>query len=121
MSVKTFGLKAFKKAVSYNVDLADQVEDMLRKSTNWEVISPATLAIINFRYNPIGNTYTEKELDALNQFISKKIVESREALLVTTVLQNQVVLRMCLINPRTTLKDINETLAMGEKVVKEYN
>jgi len=120
MSVKTFGLKAFKKAVSYNIDLADQVEEILRKSSNWEVISPATLAIINFRYNPIGNTYTEKELDTLNQYISKKIVESREALLVTTVLQKQVVLRMCLINPRTTLKDIEDTLNTCEEIIKKY-
>jgi len=120
MSVKTFGLKAFRKAVSYNIDLADQVEGILRKSSNWEVISPATLAVINFRYKPIGNKYTEKELDALNQFISKEVVESREALLVTTVLQNQVVLRMCLINPRTTLKDVKDTLALCESVVKQY-
>ena len=120
MSVKTFGLNAFKKAVSYSIDLADQVEDMLRKSSNWEVISPATLAVINFRYNPIGNKYTEKELDALNQFISKQVIESREALLVTTVLQKQVVLRMCLINPRTTLKDVKDTLDFCEEVVKKY-
>lgn len=117
MSLKTFGLNAFKKAVSYNIDLADQVEDLLRKSTNWEVISPATLAVINFRYNPIGNKFTEKELDALNQLISKEVVDSKEALLVTTVLQKQVVLRMCLINPRTTLTDIKETLALCESVI----
>ena len=110
MSMKTFGLDAFKKAVSYSIDLTEEVENHLRKSINWEVISPATLAVINFRYNPIGKSYSEKELDAINQEISKRIVASRDALLVTTILQNQVVLRMCLINPRTTIKDVKETL-----------
>ncbi|MGB1309502.1 MAG: pyridoxal phosphate-dependent decarboxylase family protein, partial [Oceanihabitans sp.] len=86
MSMKTFGLSAFKKAVSYSIDLAEEVEEHLRKSPNWEVISPATLAVINFRYNPIGKAYKEKELDAINQQISKNIVASREALLVTTIL-----------------------------------
>ena len=38
------------------------------------------------------------------------MVESKEALLVTTILNSQVVLRMCLINPRTTLNDVKETL-----------
>jgi aromatic-L-amino-acid decarboxylase len=37
-------------------------------------------------------------------------MDSKEALLVTTILHNQVVLRMCLINPRTTIDDIKETL-----------
>mgnify|MGYP003647549552 FL=1 len=110
MSMKTFGLNAFKKAITYSIDLAEEIEDYLRKSANWEVISPATLAVVNFRYNPIGNSYSERKIDAINQEISKKIVASREALLVTTILQNQVVLRMCLINPRTTIQDVKETL-----------
>jgi glutamate/tyrosine decarboxylase-like PLP-dependent enzyme len=118
MSMKTFGLDAFKNAITYSIDLTDKVEDHLRKSKDWEVISPATLAVINFRYHPIGNMFSEKELDELNQKISQSIVASREALLVTTVLQNQVVLRMCLINPRTTFNDIKETLLLCESIAK---
>lgn len=116
MSVKTFGLNSFKAAVQYNLELAEKVEGILRKSAKWEVISPATLAVINFRYNPIGKNFSEKELDALNQEISKQVIGSGEALLVTTVLQGQVVLRMCLINPRTTLQHVQETLDCCEKI-----
>lgn len=114
MSLKTFGLNAFKKAVTYNIDLAEQAEVYLRNSPKWEVVSPATLAVINFRYNTINTNLSEKELDNLNQEISKRIVASREALLVTTILQKQVVLRMCLINPRTTFEDIKHTLDLCE-------
>ena len=121
MSIKTFGLKAFRNAITYNIELAEKVEDLLRKSANWEIISPATLAVINFRYNPIGNKLSEKELDALNQYISKKIVKSREALLVTTILNGQTVLRMCLINPRTTLKDVETTIMLCNRFAKEKN
>jgi glutamate/tyrosine decarboxylase-like PLP-dependent enzyme len=114
MSIKTFGLKAFRNAITYNIEIAEKTERLLRKSAKWEVVSPATLAIINFRYNPIGKNYSEKELDALNQQISGKVMESREAQLVTTVLNGQVVLRMCLINPRTTFQDVKDTLALCE-------
>jgi glutamate/tyrosine decarboxylase-like PLP-dependent enzyme len=110
MSIKTFGLDAFKEAITYNIDLAEEVEELLRKSKRWEVVSPATLAVINFRYNPLGLNLSEKEIDKLNQEISGRVVASKEALLVTTILQNQVVLRMCLINPKTTMDHINETL-----------
>ncbi len=119
MSLKTFGLDAFKKAIQYNIDLAEQTEAILRKSSNWEIISPATLAIINFRYHPIGEDISEQDLDYINQKISAKIVSSRDALLVTTVLQGQVVLRMCLINPRTTIEDIKDTLQKCETYAKE--
>ena len=119
MSIKTYGLNVFKEAVSYNIQLADDVEKMLRKSRNWEIISPATLAVINFRYNPIGLNLSENELDELNQKISQRIMDSREALLVTTILNKQVVLRMCLINPKTTMEDIKEILLLCNKFGEE--
>ncbi len=119
MSIKTFGLKAFRKAIDYNIKLAEQTEDYLRKSNTWEVVSPATLAIINFRYHPISGKLSEKQLDKINQKISEKVVASREALLVTTILNGQVVLRMCLINPRTTMDDIKSTLQLCEHFANE--
>jgi aromatic-L-amino-acid decarboxylase len=119
MSIKTFGLQAFRKAIDYSIVLAEEVEDQLRASNKWEVVSPATLAIINFRYNPVSEKLSEKKLDAMNQKISAKMMASGEALLVTTILQGHVVLRMCLINPRTTLKDVQETLILCEKFALE--
>jgi glutamate/tyrosine decarboxylase-like PLP-dependent enzyme len=119
MSIKTFGLKAFRKAIDYSIDLAEEVEAELRKSNKWEIISPANLAIINFRYNTVAEKLSEKKLDAINQKISAKMMASGEALLVTTILQGQVVLRMCLINPRTTIEDVRSTIALCEKFALE--
>jgi aromatic-L-amino-acid/L-tryptophan decarboxylase len=119
MSIKTFGLQAFRKAIDYSIDLAELVEADLRQSNKWEVISPATLAIINFRYNTVEEKLSEKKLDEMNQKISTKMMASGEALLVTTILQGQVVLRMCLINPRTTIEDVKNTLTLCEKFALE--
>lgn len=84
------------------------------------MISPATLAVINYRYNPIDYDLSEKQLDKLNEYISKQMTLSKEAVLVITILQNQVVLRMCLINPRTTMDDIKESINLCEGFAKEY-
>jgi len=125
MSIKTYGLATFKDAITYNIDLAEETEKLLRKSRNWEIISPATLAVINFRFNPIGLNLSENELDKVNQEISKRIIAFKEALLVTTVLNGQVVLRMCLINPKTTINHIKETIELctkfGKKILLEKN
>lgn len=119
MSIKTFGLKVFREAIDYNINLAELVEAELRKSNKWEVVSPATLAIINFRYNPVNEKLSENKVDSINQKIATKIMASGEALLVTTILLGQVVLRMCLINPRTTLEDVKSTLVLCEKFATE--
>lgn len=114
MSIKSFGLNAFKEAVTYNIELAEEVEKMLRESPQWEVVSSASLAVINFRYNPIPLKLKEKDIDDLNQHIANQITQYRQAILATTILNKQVVLRMCLINPRTTINDVRETLAQCE-------
>lgn len=120
MSIKTFGLKAFRDAVTYNIEITEKVEELLRGSKKWQVVHPATLAIINFRFNPIEKDYDEQTLDKINQYISEKVVNSRKALLVTTILNKQVVLRMCLINPRTTLEDVKETLKLCEDFAQKF-
>jgi hypothetical protein len=37
-------------------------------------------------------------------------------MLVTTVLQNKIGLRMCLINPRTTFEDVLQTIKKGKEI-----
>ncbi|MEZ4985565.1 MAG: aminotransferase class V-fold PLP-dependent enzyme [Saprospiraceae bacterium] len=120
MSIKTFGLDAFRQAIDYNIALAAATEAHLRQSTMWEVVSPATLAIINFRFCPIGHTFSEQELDAINQHIAQGVMEARHAIFVTTILNKQVVLRMCLINPRTTMDDVLETMALCEQMALKW-
>ncbi len=120
MSIKSFGLNSFREAIDYNIALAEQTEDYIRNSAKWELISPATLGIINFRYNPLSKKYSEKELDKINQEISQEIIAAKEAMLVTTILQNQIVLRMCLINPRTQFEDVLQTITKCEQIAAEH-
>lgn len=122
-SIKTYGLENFRNAVTYNIDLTEEVEDYLRKSKVWEVVSPATLAVINFRYHPINENFEESVIDELNQKLSQRVMESRDAVFVTTILNKQIVLRMCLINPKTTMDDVLDTLntceEYGAEILKE--
>lgn len=120
MSIKTFGLESFRKAIDYSIKIAEKTEAHLRNSTHWEIVSPANLAILNFRFNPIDKSLSEKQLDDINQHISAEIIRSKEAHMVTTILHNQVVLRMCLINPRTTFEDILQTINKCEEIALDY-
>ncbi|MBS7623634.1 aminotransferase class V-fold PLP-dependent enzyme, partial [Candidatus Bathyarchaeota archaeon] len=50
MSMRIFGLRAFREAVSRGMALAKLAEDMLRRLPNWEIVTPAQLGIVTFRY-----------------------------------------------------------------------
>ena len=102
------------EAPKASCNVHEEVEKMLRESPKWEVVSSASPVVINFRYNPITLELAEKKIETLYQFIAAQITASREAILATTILNGQVMLRMCLINPRTTINDVQETLAQCE-------
>ena len=120
MSIKTYGLSTFRNAVSKGIETAEKAQKYLEEKKNWEIISPASLAILNFRYFPSEGTYSEKDVDNINHFISQKIFSEGEAMLATTILHKKIVLRMCLINPSTEFEGIKETIQLCEKYALEF-
>jgi glutamate/tyrosine decarboxylase-like PLP-dependent enzyme len=108
LSLKTFGLKAFKKAVKKGIKMADYVETLLGKKENWKIITPAQLGIINFLYAPTG--FSSEELSILSRKISEKVVEDGYSMIITTQIYGQTVLRICPIHPGLTKKDMRESI-----------
>ena len=113
MSLKVFGLEAFRRAVARGIKLAERVEEMLRESTCWQVVTPAQLGIVTFRY--ISKGRSSAELDTINQKIIEEMMVDGFAMLSSTVLRGQTVLRLCNINPRTSEVDIRETIQKLER------
>ncbi len=110
MSMKIFGVQAFKKAVAHGIEMAERLEEYLRKDPNWEILSPATLAVVTFRYKPVDVAMNKVELDNLNQYISNSIIRSQQAMIATTLIRNNVSLRMCTVNPRGTFEQMKMTV-----------
>ena len=49
LSVRTFGLDAFRAAIAHGIALAEHAEAQLRARDGWEVVTPAQLGIVTFR------------------------------------------------------------------------
>lgn len=108
MSLKVFGLEAFAQAIARGIEQARIAERILRESPVWEVVTPAQLGILTFRY--ILPERSGEEIDALNLAMLEKLMDSGFAMLSSTTLRGRVVLRMCTINPRTTENDLREII-----------
>jgi aromatic-L-amino-acid decarboxylase len=108
MSLKLFGSRAFEAALHRGFELAELVESLVAGMADWEVVTPAQLAIVTFRYVPSG--VPSDRIDRLNGDLVGAMIEDGFAMISSTVLGEKTVLRMCTINPRTTEMDIRETL-----------
>ena len=107
-TLKIFGLNNFSYAIDHGISMAEYTEELLRRNDNWEITSPAQLAVIAFRYQP--RILDEKEVDELNSLISREMLLDGYALIITTILKNRTVLRMCTIHPALKKMDIEKTV-----------
>jgi aromatic-L-amino-acid/L-tryptophan decarboxylase len=101
LSMTTFGLAAFRDAVTRGFELAEFAERELRRRPNCEILSPAQMAIVAFRFG--------KE-DALQTRLVEQMLADGFAFLTSTTLKGVTALRLCTINPRTTEDDIVQTI-----------
>ncbi|MGA2325225.1 MAG: pyridoxal-dependent decarboxylase [Bryobacteraceae bacterium] len=117
LSLKVFGLGAFRQAVAWGFHLAELAEAWLRESPAWEIVTPAQMGIVSFRYAASGRG--REELDAINERLARDITTSGFAVMASTTLLGHTALRLCTINPRTTEDDIHETIARLEALAGE--
>ena len=106
MSFKVFGLAAFREAVARGFENARAAEARLRRSGEWEIVSPAQMAIVAFRH---------RRGEAVNRRLVGEMIAGGYAMLSSTTLHGATALRLCTINPRTTVDEIEHTIAHLEK------
>lgn len=107
-TLQVMGSDALSAAVEHGFDLARWAQDELEKNPMVQIVSPAQMAMFNFRYSPEG--LSEEQKDVLNARVSHRIVESGDAGVFTTELKGMKVLRICCIHPETTEQVMRETV-----------
>ncbi len=108
MSLQVFGLAEFRRAVERGLDLAERAEALLRADDGWELVTPARLAVLTFRFVAPG--LGEAALERVNLGIVDGLRAGGFAVVTSTRLRGQTALRLCTINPRTTDADLAGTV-----------
>jgi len=116
MSVQTFGLAAFRRSVGRGMELADRAGEYVRASEVLEVLSPPSLGVICFRFRPRESTLDDDALEALNAAIQERVIGEGVAMMSSTRLKGTYALRLCIMNHRTTWRDVQETLQAIERL-----
>ncbi len=116
-TLQVMGGKALGDAIDHGFTLAEALEAQLKSLPNWQVVSPAQLGIVTFRYAPAGRD--AESLDRLNTVIARRMVEDNLGGTLTTKLDGAVVLRACTINPNTSADDTRSMVAAMDELAQE--
>jgi aromatic-L-amino-acid decarboxylase len=97
------GSNALRAAIERSIALAEEAQAILEADPRFEIVTPAQLAILTFRDRALPDAEHERRARALTA--------GGYAAVSCTLLERRTVYRLCLINPRTTIGDVIETIA----------
>ena len=119
VSIQTFGMAAFRSAVSRGMELASRAESYVRESPDLEIANPASLGIVCFRVRPAEADLDEEVLNEVNKTVLARVFWDDRAFISSTSLGGTFALRLCIVNHTTTWVDVRETLEAVERFGRE--
>jgi glutamate/tyrosine decarboxylase-like PLP-dependent enzyme len=96
--------------------LADRLDARVRASPDLELLSPASLSVVNFRYRPAGGSHNDVALDALTERISEHVSASGEAHLPTSRVRGRVSLRACFLHYENDEGDVDHLVRLVSRL-----
>ena len=102
LALRVHGAKSIGRMVTRTFDLAREFAALLEAQPDFELATEPASNILCFRHVPAAL----KSLDAHQLELRKRVVAGGKYFLVHTVLRNKVYLRTTLMNPRTTIVDL---------------
>jgi L-2,4-diaminobutyrate decarboxylase len=109
LALRVHGAKAIGQLVTKTFDLAREFATLLEAQPDFELATEPASNILCFRHVPVALKALEnasEKLDAHQIELRKKVVAGGKYFLVQTVLRNRVYLRTTLMNPRTTIENL---------------
>jgi glutamate/tyrosine decarboxylase-like PLP-dependent enzyme len=104
-TLRAYGRDGYRAMVERHLALAKRMAAAVEEAPELELLAPATLNIVCFRY--LTADASEEELDELNRRLGALVLEDGRVFFGTTVYGGQVAFRPAIVNWRTTESDVD--------------
>ncbi len=115
-AIARLGRKGIVELVTRCNRLAGLLEARVRAMPDFEMLAPASLLVVNFRYRPAGRDLDGAAIDVLNERISNAISESGEAQLPTTRVHGKTSLRACFLHYENDESDVEHLVRLVSRL-----
>ncbi len=99
--------------------LAELLEERVRQAPDLELLSSASLSVVNFRYRPTDRTLDDAALDTHTDRISDAISASGEAHLPTTRIHGKTSLRVCFLHYENDESDVDHLIDLVRRCAQD--
>ena len=120
MSLRFYGAEGYRAIFRRTIACAKHLHARVVAAPDFEVIQPEPeLYIYSFRYLPPALRGDDARLDELNQRVADELVKRQLGFAMTTRIHGRVTQRLSICSHRTTIQDIDETLAAMRSIGTE--
>jgi aromatic-L-amino-acid decarboxylase len=112
ISLRYFGVAAFRRAIDRCLDLALHAQNRIEFSSELELVSPASLGVVTFRRHPPG-VDDEATLERINASLADQIERGGEVFVSTGRVRGRFVLRLCVLNHSTSQAEVDRALELA--------
>lgn len=112
--IKTHGMGALAAVIDRNIEQAQYLESLIKVSDTLEMLAPVPLNICCFRYK-----FDEVQSNALNHELVVRLQESGMAVTSSTLIQDQLAIRVNITNHRTRKSDLELLIDTIERIGAE--
>ena len=102
--IRSYGIEGLREKVREHIDIAARLSEMITKEGDFEILAPAVICVVCFRYVPSG--YTEDQINALNEKLNHELNDSGKLYLSHTVLNGKYTLRMVTAQTNVTIQHV---------------
>jgi len=106
--LKVHGARAIQDAIDANITVARHLAAIVDESTDFELMAPAPLSIVCFRYRHRD--------DAFNKRLMVEVQRDGDSYLSNATINGRFALRACIVNFRTTAADVERLLETIRRV-----
>jgi glutamate/tyrosine decarboxylase-like PLP-dependent enzyme len=121
MALKTEGVGRYRRQIEQNLQQARHLERRVAEQPALELLAPAPLNIVNFRYR--GGLVDDELLNELNAELLMRLQEQGIAAPSSTVLRGRFAIRVAICNHRSRRADfdllIDNVIALGDRISGE--
>ncbi|MDQ6860479.1 MAG: pyridoxal-dependent decarboxylase [Verrucomicrobiota bacterium] len=118
MLLKAVGLRALGDSIAKDLACARHLESLVRASDDFEMLAPVELSIACFRHVPAELRGKDEELNPWNERLLVALQRDGSSYLSNAMINGQFALRACVMNYRTTLRDMEILLADLRRVAE---
>ena len=112
MSIRYFGLAAFRAAIDTCLDLTYHAQQQITESPELELMTPASLGVVTFRRHPPG-VDDEAVLERMNASLAEEIQRQGDVFVSTARVRGRLVLRLCVLNHSTSAVEVDRALELA--------